>query len=1013
MESATAAGGAWREVDLEGTDPWAVKKQGGDRLKLWHRSCFREPLLDLMACREVMKDDEVIARRANHLKTVVQVALSASREGELLGASFRLRRDMPTPELSDGTLELPPFSAARAELDASLLEAGCSPALARELREDQKEALQVLLQRESQPASQDVEMTAYFHVPSEDLVQVGHSVCLKPVASLKNLYSTADFARLRSLSVSECLQVLLSPGQITHIYPALKQAVIEWDLGQRKFRATVKVSLLRPCPSSRRAVAAGSTVALREEDRCFCIGREDVGVLLKVEADVATVLFPQCHRWRGPVASLVSCDKPFQFCLELRLLVRYPLRGSICAQEMGWGKTALAIALLQHSYQETMKVYGVRERSLVVVPPKVFGQWQAEMVSWLGLRLPPKSSFYETADGAMKLFFCLDGRQAKQLCRAGAPEASVVLLPSSIFSSKSLGGAFETWLLETPWTRLVLDEAHEVSGLPDAAQSALLRLRPRATHLLTGTPQQGPGALGTARLALLMGVSLALEESASSLSFRWSADGLTNRTARDFLRATALHQECPFKLPVEERLVRVQLSRAEAVIYENCRSHQERPTPTRQLLELCSHFTQEGGATAHQEIAVLIEQKSHALQFHRSWSRKHLALIVFLARGQREVPELRKRLEGVSCPPREARKEAWEEGRKDARACVEELLTLSMAEVLCELPRKPEDVRGAATQAFLKELSKRFPEGEGQEATTRHLLAPWIVGFEEADEAPIFASRKPVEDIFRMHLNSYLAADFVDVGTAKRSLDFLTRSLQELRESGGSCPVCLDELQNGEATCMPSCGHSFHEACLAGSVRVRSACPTCRQEISGIYRAREADPWPKYGTKIKTVVETLQKIREDFPGERVLVYVQFKNMRQKLELAFKEFRVPFLTLEGSARAQGSAIERWQSASDASDFVMMLSCEEHNSGITLTRARHLMMLHPFHAETTEEALDMERQALGRINRIGQTAASVIVWRVVTSETVEEQIYSELRRAASSTGASRKRPREAEE
>lgn len=483
------------------------------------------------------------------------------------------------------------------------------------------------------------------------------------------------------------------------------------------------------------------------------------------------------------------------------------------------------------------------------------------------------------------------------------------------------------------------------------------------------------------------------------------SDKPTNLAAETFLRATVLHQECPFSLPVEERLVRVELSRAEAVIYESFRTHQERSPSTRQLLELCSHFTQGGGATAHQEIAVLIEQKSRSLRLHRSGTRKHLAMIVFLARGQREVPELRKRLKEARCPPREARKEAWEAGRRDAQACVEELLKLSMAEVLSELPEQPEDCRGAALQAFLTEMAKRFPQAECKEATTRRLLEPWIVGFEEADEAPVFATRQPIEDILRVQLSLYLAADFVDVGVAKRSLDFLTRSLQELRDSGGSCPVCLDELQNGEATCVPPCGHGFHEACLTSSMRVRRACPTCRQEITRIYRAKEADPWPKYGTKIKTVVKTLQKIRQDFPGERVLVYVQFKNMRRKLELAFREFKVPFLTLAGSARAQSSAVERWQSGTDASDFVMMLSCEEHNSGITLTRARHLMLLHPFHASSAEEALDMERQALGRINRMGQRAASVIVWRVVTSETVEEKIYGEARRAAS-----RKRPRE---
>jgi len=34
--------------------------------------------------------------------------------------------------------------------------------------------------------------------------------------------------------------------------------------------------------------------------------------------------------------------------------------------------------------------------------------------------------------------------------------------------------------------------------------------------------------------------------------------------------------------------------------------------------------------------------------------------------------------------------------------------------------------------------------------------------------------------------------------------------------------------------------------------------------------------------------------------------------------------------------------------------------------------------------------MEQQALGRINRIGQQASSLMLWRVVTEDTIEAQL-----------------------
>lgn len=48
----------------------------------------------------------------------------------------------------------------------------------------------------------------------------------------------------------------------------------------------------------------------------------------------------------------------------------------------------------------------------------------------------------------------------------------------------------------------------------------------------------------------------------------------------------------------------------------------------------------------------------------------------------------------------------------------------------------------------------------------------------------------------------------------------------------------------------------------------------------------------------------------------------------------------------------------------------------------------MFAHPFDGPAR---LEMEKQALGRINRIGQKATSLVLWRVVTEGTIEEEIY----------------------
>lgn len=51
----------------------------------------------------------------------------------------------------------------------------------------------------------------------------------------------------------------------------------------------------------------------------------------------------------------------------------------------------------------------------------------------------------------------------------------------------------------------------------------------------------------------------------------------------------------------------------------------------------------------------------------------------------------------------------------------------------------------------------------------------------------------------------------------------------------------------------------------------------------------------------------------------------------------------------------------------------------------------MLAHPFEAQSRKEAEDMENQALGRINRIGQEATSLVLWRVVTENTIEQELH----------------------
>jgi SNF2-related domain/Ring finger domain len=850
---------------------------------------------------------------AQDLREVVYDVLSTTHPGTLVRAEYRL---CAVPPLWRGTNE-------GVHLLQSLEEGLIGPEvrLAKTLRPDQQAALRFVVDSEKTPKVQKCLFKAFVRASLPSL-SVGWYARLKTDGCLF-LLTKETKAQLARQSITRVLHVLSKPGLITCVANPERGErsllAVGWTFpcGTSLSLAIERCSLEAASPSVSGALFPGSRVRLRNGDPSFLIGTDDVGVLTKYDADGdAEACFPQCFLWRGRSSDLVETKDTFLPCAEVRISVEYRLFGSVCGQKMGWGKTPLMVALMKHKFEEA-SARKRRSTSLVIVPPKLFRQWVNELREWLGF--PAGTDSWMTTPDGMTIWAPVDMAAFKDKDPEVARTADIVVLPHTIFSSKKYPAEWEPWpehlfcIMTQHWDRLILDEAHEISGLPLEIQRRVLAVRSDAVHALSGTPQQGGGSRGAASLALTFGASLCPKKDST---FNFHGDEDVTKAASEFFGSVARTQNSPFQLPVAEHVVSVQLSDAEKVLYANLKEHG--PATTRELLELCCCFVSEKSASANKEIGVIIKQKQRELETKLIAAKGHAAFVLLLSRfmGEGAGARLASRRKGVRC--RDERKECWEAGRLLVDELFEQLEVAGNA-VLAGFMRF-EHVHGFKSREMFQEASFKEKIGE--------LCAGHIC-------------RAVLKEVFNEQLDGHLARDFVALGSVKKPLAFLERSMAELAGGGGSCPICLDGLENGEATCMTGCGHVFHEECISDSRRNRPECPNCRQSISEVYATKPptpVDPWLKYGTKVKVMIQKLRDIMRDYPGERLLLFVQYRDMRKKLEQAFREFEVPFLTLSGSARTQGSAITRWQSGKDPDDFLMMLSCEEHNSGITLTRAR---------------------------------------------------------------------------
>ena len=116
-------------------------------------------------------------------------------------------------------------------------------------------------------------------------------------------------------------------------------------------------------------------------------------------------------------------------------------------------------------------------------------------------------------------------------------------------------------------------------------------------------------------------------------------------------------------------------------------------------------------------------------------------------------------------------------------------------------------------------------------------------------------------------------------------------------------------------------------------------------------------------------------------GEPVVVFAEHREVIDRLQDILTRQRIGYVTIEGSVgrRDRQHAIDLFQ----AGKVPVFIGSKAASTGITLTRARHLLFVERFYTSAEEE------QAEDRIRRIGQTQATTI-WFLHATDTIDDRI-----------------------
>jgi len=218
------------------------------------------------------------------------------------------------------------------------------------------------------------------------------------------------------------------------------------------------------------------------------------------------------------------------------------------------------------------------------------------------------------------------------------------------------------------------------------------------------------------------------------------------------------------------------------------------------------------------------------------------------------------------------------------------------------------------------------------------------------------------------------------------------------------CSICLEEIAVTTACALP-CSHIFHMNCVREALNATNRlCPLCCQEVAPGIRlsplqlemadaptastSSAREDVPAHGTKLNLLAQKLREIHEQDPSAKVIVFSQWQVIEAKVAGALTSYRIPFLRTQ-PRKDSGEALRQFQD-DESSPYVLLLSLESAASGSNLQAANHVIFVHPMSAASASMAVAQERQAIGRVRRLGQNRQEIFVHRFVTRGTIEEHM-----------------------
>ena len=210
------------------------------------------------------------------------------------------------------------------------------------------------------------------------------------------------------------------------------------------------------------------------------------------------------------------------------------------------------------------------------------------------------------------------------------------------------------------------------------------------------------------------------------------------------------------------------------------------------------------------------------------------------------------------------------------------------------------------------------------------------------------------------------------------------------------CPICLDKIKE-EDLGITFCGHIYCYSCISTIIKeskssgMASKCPNClsQLQLDKIFLISEtkSSEVNNLGTKLAWIVNYIKQT----PNKYRIIFSQWDYLLKEVGKVLESNGIKNLYCQGNVYQKDKVLRLFNSTSESNEYkIIMLSSESTVSGSNLNNAEEVIFLDPVYGDK-QHRLNTEKQAIGRVIRLGNKHKTINIIRILIKDSIEEELY----------------------